>query len=249
MEYITFEMPLAVASRRPDPIHPASTMVTASNVPAILRPGYDLEGRFTEVLFALSTILVFTLAVERLVSPENGGVHALLVATTGYSLAWAVFVGVMFAVHAINRRGKIARFANNFRLRPDEGRALGEIQQEMDATLAALTSEPMRERLHWNILSNIALLEPPPVRLKAADLLGALATTLLVFTATVPAILPFLCCEMPWMAVRLSNLVTVLLLFVCGYHWARSMRMRPWITATSFAGLGLIAVWVSLNIP
>lgn len=194
-------------------------------------------------------MLVFTLVVERLVPPDAAGVHDLLIATLSYSLVWAVFVGVMYAVHRIDRRGKIARFAQTYHVRPNESQALETIRHELDSTLAALTNSYIRERLHWQILSNIALCEPDEVRVQAKDFFGALTTFSLVFSATLPAILPFLYCNNLWLAVRLSNFLTITLLVVCSYAWARQTKVRPLAASGLFASLGLSVVAISQNIP
>ena len=222
-------------------------MTNSSTPPRGIWLGYDLEDRFAEVLFALATMLIFTLAVERLVSPDAAGVHALLVSTLGYSLIWAVFVGVMYAVHAIDRRGRIARFAQAYRIRPNEAQALDAIGHELESTLVSLTNEYMRERLHWQILSNISMLEPGRVHLKTRDLYGALTTFGIVFAATIPVALPFLFCTNPWVAVRISNLLTIALLCACSYMWASHTRVRPWMASILFAGLGIAAVWVAVS--
>lgn len=209
----------------------------------------DLEDHLDNILFAQCTMLVFTLAVEHIVPPGGQAMHELLLASFGYCLGWGLLVGVMHAVQSVNRRGRVARFAEKYRMNPDEKRALDAIGRNLDTTIASYATEFMRERLHWQILSNIALHEPDPVRLRLSDCLGAAARSLVVILSTLPVVAPFLWCDTPWMAVRLSNLVAIVLLFVSSCYWARSTRLHPLLAAGAFSGLAATAIWVSRFLP
>ena len=66
----------------------------------------------------------------------------------------------------------------------------------------------------------------------------------LVLLTAVPAILPFLLIDDRHLALRVSNLLLVGLLFLTGWHWARATHSNPWVFGTSFlvAGLGMVFV-------
>lgn len=223
---------LAPLRRRPVPARRGHTLI-------------DLEEHLDSILFAQCTMLVFTLAVEHAVPPGREAMHELLLASLGYCLGWGLLVGVMHAVQSVNRRGRIARFAEKYRMNPDETRALDAIGRNLDTTIASLATEFMRERLHWQILSNIALHQPDPVRLRLSDGLGAAARALVVIVATLPVVAPFLWCDTLWTAVRISNLVAIALLFVTSCGWARSTRLHPLVAAGIFSGLAAMAIWAS----
>ena len=70
-----------------------------------------------------------------------------------------------------------------------------------------------------------------------------------MFFASIPAALPFLFMHEEWIALRVSNAILILLLFVVGYRWARYTTLRPWLTGLTFmvAGLALVGIAISLG--
>jgi VIT1/CCC1 family predicted Fe2+/Mn2+ transporter len=81
------------------------------------------------------------------------------------------------------------------------------------------------------------------------DLRGGLASGLLVFSCSLPAVLPFLLFDDPHLALRVSNTTLLALLYYLGYRHARYTLVRPWIAGLVFllAGLFLVAVAIWLG--
>jgi predicted membrane protein (TIGR00267 family) len=75
-------------------------------------------------------------------------------------------------------------------------------------------------------------------RLSSEDWRGALAVLLLVFTSTLPVVVPFLLVADTQRALRLSNAVAITMLFVCGYSVGRMTGHHPWRTGLSMVVLG-----------
>ncbi|PTY05769.1 hypothetical protein DB347_15525 [Opitutaceae bacterium EW11] len=199
----------------------------------------DPASHLTEVMFGLITILIFTLAAGDLVQPGATGARQMLFATIICALGWSVIDGVMFVVHNLVRRGRVARFVQEYRIRPDEDYALNAIEKELDATLASLVTETVRGRYYWQILASIAAAEPQKVRIEREDLFGGLTSALLVFCAIIPAALPFLWMSDVPAALRVSNGVVVGLLCINGYVWARYTSASRWLTVSLFAFLSV----------
>jgi VIT1/CCC1 family predicted Fe2+/Mn2+ transporter len=59
---------------------------------------------------------------------------------------------------------------------------------------------------------------PQQTSLKRDDFVGAIAVLCCALGASIPAVLPLALIDDPWVALRLSNLLVVGLLFVFGYH-------------------------------
>ncbi|MBV8214152.1 MAG: hypothetical protein JOZ08_13135 [Verrucomicrobia bacterium] len=71
--------------------------------------------------------------------------------------------------------------------------------------------------------------EPPPrPRLSSDEWRGAVDVFGLVFTSTLPVVLPFLLVSNITLALRISNLVAVGLLFLTGYLFGLHTRHNPW---------------------
>ena len=88
---------------------------------------------------------------------------------------------------------------------------------------------------------------PEPVTRE--DLLGGLESGLLVFSCSIPAVLPFLVFDHPQFALRVSNTILLALLYYLGYRHARHTLAKPWIAGFVFllAGLFLVVLAVRLG--
>jgi VIT1/CCC1 family predicted Fe2+/Mn2+ transporter len=91
--------------------------------------------------------------------------------------------------------------------------------------------------------------QPQRYGVVGADLYGAFASFWLVFFGSIPAAAPFLFIDDAWLALRVSNLILILLLFTTGFRWARYTLLRPRLTGLVFmiAGVGLVLVAISLG--
>jgi VIT1/CCC1 family predicted Fe2+/Mn2+ transporter len=99
------------------------------------------------------------------------------------------------------------------------------ISEALPEGVAAVLSPGELERLHVRLR---ALPEPPArPRLEGDDWLGAAGVFCLVFLSTLPVILPFLLLSEPALALRLSNLIAVCMLFLTGYIFGRRAGHRP----------------------
>ena len=109
--------------------------------------------------------------------------------------------------------------------------------------LSAAEYESLRQRL--------LRLPPPPPRpgLRREDWLGAVGVALWVIVTTLPVSLPFLFVGHIRRAMRLSNAIAVVMLFLTGYAFGRLTQYHP--RATGFAmvllGLALVALTMALG--
>jgi VIT1/CCC1 family predicted Fe2+/Mn2+ transporter len=89
--------------------------------------------------------------------------------------------------------------------------------------------------------------EEPSTASNAEDLRGAIAIFLLVFLATFPVALPFLLIGDLSVALRTSNAIAVVLLFLVGTGLGRYMHWpRPWATGLAVALFGAILVVITI---
>jgi VIT1/CCC1 family predicted Fe2+/Mn2+ transporter len=78
------------------------------------------------------------------------------------------------------------------------------------------------------------------------DLYGAVACFLLVFTTCLPAAVPFVIFSELALALRLSNALLVLMLFVVGYLWAEYAYTNRVIAGLVMVSIGLALVGVAV---
>jgi VIT1/CCC1 family predicted Fe2+/Mn2+ transporter len=85
-----------------------------------------------------------------------------------------------------------------------------------------------------------------PPHLSRLDYFGALAVFFLVVFATLPVVLPFIFVRDYWLALRISNAIAILFLFVCGFQLAKYSGMRPILSGLSLVVIGLLLVGITV---
>ena len=78
------------------------------------------------------------------------------------------------------------------------------------------------------------------------DLYGALACFVLVFVSCLPAAIPFFIFSQPHFALRVSNLLLLVLLFWVGQKWAQYVGIDRRIAGTAMVIIGLVLVGVAI---
>ena len=111
------------------------------------------------------------------------------------------------------------------------------------------TSPEERTGLYPAVPKRLARVAPERTRVKNEDVYGALAVFWLVFLSAIPAVVPFLVFRDRFVALRVSNLLLLAILFLVGYRWARATPSNPWVIGSTqmVVGLLLVAVVMALG--
>jgi VIT1/CCC1 family predicted Fe2+/Mn2+ transporter len=88
--------------------------------------------------------------------------------------------------------------------------------------------------------------EPPRNRLNKEDWLGAIGIFLLVFLSTFPVILPFFFVKDAWLALRISNGIAIVLLFLCGYSLGSYAGDKSWKPGLMMVIVGVLLVAITM---
>jgi VIT1/CCC1 family predicted Fe2+/Mn2+ transporter len=200
----------------------------------------------SEIWFGLLMVLTFTCSLS-----VNGAgreeVRTLLIAALGCNLAWGIIDGVMHLVRRFAERGTaISKLrAVQYAANPDAAHRV--ISDSLPPLLASVLSpadlEAMRQKL--NQLPDLPALSLVMKR----DWLGAAAVFLAVFLTTFPVAVPFLFINKVRLAMRVSNSIAVVMLFLTGYAFGVYADQRPWKMGICMAIIGgaLVAVAVVLG--
>ena len=231
--------PASATGRHADPTARARRLVGSGRKRVL-----DPVDRFSEIIFGLIMVLTFTGSLS---VAEGGaeGIRDVLIAALGCSVAWGIIDGVMFVVTSVVGRARMAAVLEGIRLAtPEAGRAL--VLAALPEGVAAVTDEADADRM----AARARALEPArPVRLELGDLWGALGSCLLVVAATLPPTIPFLLVPEAGRALRLSNAVAVVSLFVAGFYLGRATGVRAWVLGLAMVVLGgsLVALTMALG--
>jgi VIT1/CCC1 family predicted Fe2+/Mn2+ transporter len=80
------------------------------------------------------------------------------------------------------------------------------------------------------------------------DWLGALGVFLLVFLALLPIVVPFIFISNALLALRISNGIALVLLFVAGYSFGRFSSGNPWRAGLVMVIFGVAIVAVAIRL-
>ena len=100
-------------------------------------------------------------------------------------------------------------------------------------------------RAHLNQLGEM----PARARLSGRDWLGGLGVFLLVFLSTFPVVLPFIFMQNALQALRVSNGIAIVMLFIAGETFGRITGRKPLFVGLSMVLLGafLVAMTMALG--
>ena len=83
-------------------------------------------------------------------------------------------------------------------------------------------------------------------RLTGRDWRGALGVCILVILSTFPVVIPFIVISDARLALRISNALAVILLFLCGFLFGRYAGLQPLVTGLIMVGIGVALVSIAI---
>ena len=205
----------------------------------------DPIDRVSEVLFGLIMVLTFTGSLS-VAEAGRDDVRLMLVGALGCNLAWGIIDAVLYLMGGLADKGRrIATLRAMRNAGPEQAQRL--IADALPPLVASVLTPAELETMRLRL----AQLPEPPGRAGIAkdDWLGALGVFLLVFLSTLPVAIPFLLIPHVQPAMRVSNAVAVVLLFLTGWAFGRMTGRRPWAVGASMVVLGcaLVAMTMALG--
>jgi hypothetical protein len=203
----------------------------------------DPIARTSEVLFGLIMALTFTGTLAAATAGRDE-VRTLLIGMIGCNLAWGLVDAVMYLMSSLTERGHGLRTIHTVHAidSPDAGRQV--VSQALPPVLASLMTVQDLERLRQGLLR----IQDLPVKAGFAreDWLGAVAVFLLVFLSTFPVVIPFLIFDRVHLALRVSNLIAIVMLFTFGHRLGRHAGYHPWRTGMALVLLGVVLAGIAI---
>lgn len=199
--------------------------------------------RIAEVLFGLIMVLTFTGTIS-VATDGRQEIRELLWAALGCNVAWGLVDAIMYLMNILIERGHSLMVIKKLHDTPDAGASRGIVRDEIQPGVAALLKDEEVDK----IAARIREIPVPPKRalLSGADLVAGVQIFLLVFLCTLPVALPFALLNDVAVAMRASNGVALLLLFVGGFLLARYAGFRPVLTAIAYTLIGLALVSLTM---
>lgn len=214
----------------------------------------DPIDRLSETVYTVLIALIFTLAYRIFhfggeTGPDfsSGYGTELFFAILGAAVAWGVIDGIMYAMMEVFARSERHGLLYEIQSADAEETAVSVIADELDFILEPITSDDQRQALYLDILSHLREGRPQAVGLQREDVFGALGSVLIAVSAITPSLLPFLLLPANTaLAIRISNVVSFVVLFGAGYRWGQYTGTSPWKTGLILAGVGLLMVLIAI---
>ncbi len=208
-------------------------------------PVLDPIDRVSEVIFGLLMALTFTGSLS-VATAGREDVRTMMIAALGCNLAWGLADAVMYLVRTVTERTRNRTL-------------LAQLRTADAATGQRLVADALPERLADAV--GLAALEdvrrrlvegpaaPERSRLGARDFKGAVGVFLLVVVATFPVVIPFFVFQQTAIALRVSNALSLAMLFAAGWALGRYAGGSAWRSGLAMAvtGAALIGAIIALG--
>jgi len=209
------------------------------------RPQRVLEPmeKISEILFALIMVLTFTCSFS-VAGAGREGVRELVIGALGCNLAWGLIDAAFYLMGSFSTLGQGILKLKALSQAVSQAEAHQIIADALPPVLVSVLSsadlEQMRKQLNQ--------VSDSPVRplLRMDDWLGALGTFLIVVLAALPVLIPFAVISNARRALRVSNGVAIVMLFLTGYAFGRHTGHRPAKMAIAMVILGGVMVGVTI---
>lgn len=197
----------------------------------------------SEILFGLIMVLTFTCTISVTVDYRED-VRSLLWAALGCNFAWGVVDAIMHLMNIFLGRGHDVMQINKIR----SAGSIDESREIARDSISPLVSELISDNSVDEIVHNLKQIPKPEFKnvLTIKDFTNALEIFLLVFASTFPVVIPFIFFNEVSIAMRLSNGIALLLMFIMGYKIAGYSGFNPLHTALIFVSLGVFLVMITI---
>lgn len=206
----------------------------------------DPIDRTSEVLFGLIMALSFTCSIG---AAEAGreDIRTMLIGALGCNVAWGLIDAVIFLMVSLTERARAISTLRAVRHAADAQAGRDIIADALPPVVARTLTPEELERIRQKLATMSEL--PSRPRLGAKDYLAALGVFLLVFLATFPVVIPFIAMSDAVTALRVSNGIALVMLFLAGYSFGKYAQHRPLLMGLTmmFIGTVLVALTIALG--
>lgn len=202
--------------------------------------------RAAEILFGLIMALSFTCSIG-IATTGPAEVRQLIIGAIGCNLAWGIVDATMYLIGILARKSRSKTIFDAVQNPSEADKAKSYISEELPSVLVAAIGGEGLERVR----NKLGRMEKTSVdvRLNGRDIKEALAIFFLIFISTFPIVVPFVFIGNTQVALRVSNLVAILMMFLCGWQVARYVGYNKWkmSLAIILIGIMLVAITISLG--
>ncbi|BAO91597.1 VIT1/CCC1 transporter family protein [Caballeronia cordobensis] len=197
----------------------------------------DTVDRVSEMCFGLFMALTFVGTVSAATSGEDAG-RKMLFTALGCNLAWGLADAVMYLVRTIADRARRHALALAVQRERNAAAGVRALRERVSAALDPFISDADLEAIRKRIAASEAL--PERARFVRADFLAALAIFIIIVLSTFPVAAPFVIFTHVPTALLISRVLTLAMLFICGFALGGYAGWSGWKAGLSMMALGVL---------
>ena len=221
-------------------------MTTMPGVPAkSFRHPLEPMERISEVLFGLIMVLTYTCSFS-VAGAGREEVRTMLIGALGCNLAWGLIDAVFYLMGNFSVLGQGILKVSALRQVASPAEAHRIIADALPPLLVSVLSSADLEHMRQE-LNRVPDLPSRP-RLRKDDWLGAIGVFLIVVLTTAPVAIPFALIRDARLALRVSNGIAIVMLFLAGYAFGRQAGHRPLGMGLAMVTLGVVLVAITISL-
>jgi VIT1/CCC1 family predicted Fe2+/Mn2+ transporter len=203
----------------------------------------DPVERLSEILFGLIMALTFTGSVHA-ASAGREEIRTMLFGAIGCNIAWGIVDAVMYLLTELVQRSRATRIVNAIRASSNAEQADALLLDALpDDIVQAMSADEVAKLRGWMKRAQLPVNRP---HLTASSWRGALGVFLLVALSTFPLTVPFLVANDPVFALRMSNAIGLVMLFVIGFLLGKYAGLRPLVVGLAMLAIGVVLVLMTI---
>jgi VIT family len=199
--------------------------------------------RISEFLFGLIMVLTLTCSFNAR-GAQQVSVRTMLLEAVGCNVAWAIIDAFFYLLNCLGQRGQGIALLRQLRRTFDPNEARRIVAEGLPPLVASLLQPQEIDSLRGKLTQLPESIERP--RLAKEDWLGALGVFLLVFLSMLPIVVPFIFMSNALLALRISNGIAIVLLFLAGHSFGRFTNHNPWRSGFAMVVFGIVVVAVAI---
>lgn len=207
------------------------------------KPLLNTMDRTSEILFGVIMALTFTCSIG-IANAKNTEIRQLIIAAISCNIAWGLVDATAHLVSTIAERSRSRTILNSIRSNMEKDRAREYIAGSLPSAVASVLKTEELDDIR-NRMINLPEL-PPVVWVTVRDIKRSLLIFLLMFISTLPIVIPFIFIKDTQIALRVSNLVAVVIMFLCGWSVAKYVGFNKWIMSISMTLIGVLLVLITI---
>lgn len=203
----------------------------------------NVEDRVSEILYGTIMALTFTCTIS-ITKSDTTSVQDMLIGALSCNAAWGLIDAVMYLLMAKTDVERGHTILNFIRKTPNDDEARQLISDALPGDMASVMQpaeiEVIRQRLMQLPESKVTTVK------RINDYKGAVEIFLLVFVSTFLMAIPFLCIDDLNMALRVSNMIAILMMFICGWVLGKYAGRNSLFSGVIISVVGILLVIITI---